>query len=48
MIDPAVCPGKPCTRGIRYPVKGVLEWLVEGMSIGACSGYCPEPPGWKS
>lgn len=32
-IDPAVCHGKPCIRGLRYPVESVLEWLAAGMSI---------------
>ena len=31
-IDPAVCHGKPCVRGLRYPVESVLEWLASGMS----------------
>ena len=32
-MDPAICHGKPCIRGLRYPVETVLEWLVGGMSI---------------
>jgi uncharacterized protein (DUF433 family) len=32
-IDPAVCHGKPCIRGMRYPVEGFLEWLASGMTI---------------
>jgi uncharacterized protein (DUF433 family) len=32
-IDPDVCHGKPCIRGLRYPVEGVLEWLSAGMTI---------------
>ena len=32
-IDPAVCHGKPCIRGLRYPVETVLEWLAGGMTI---------------
>ena len=32
-IDPAVCHGKPCIRGLRYPVENVLEWLASGVSI---------------
>lgn len=31
-IDPAVCHGEPCIRGLRYPVATVLEWLAAGMS----------------
>lgn len=32
-IDPAVCHGKPCIRGLRYPVENLLELLAGGMSI---------------
>jgi uncharacterized protein (DUF433 family) len=32
-IDPQVCHGKPCIRGLRYPVDFVLELLSSGMSI---------------
>jgi uncharacterized protein (DUF433 family) len=32
-IDPAVCHGKPCIRGLRYPVETILEWLAGGMTI---------------
>ncbi len=31
-IDSAVCHGKPCIRGLRYPVETVLEWLASGMT----------------
>lgn len=31
-IDPAVCHGKPCIRGLRYPVETLLELLSSGMS----------------
>ena len=31
-IDPAICHGKPCIRGLRYPVEHLLEWLASGMS----------------
>ena len=31
-IDPAVCHGKPCVRGLRYPVENILELLAAGMS----------------
>jgi uncharacterized protein (DUF433 family) len=33
LIDPDVCHGKPCVRGLRYPVETVLEWLSSGMSM---------------
>ena len=32
-IDPTLCHGKPCIRGLRYPVENVLEWLAGGMTI---------------
>ena len=30
-IDPAVCTGKPCIRGLRITVKDVMEYLAAGM-----------------
>jgi uncharacterized protein (DUF433 family) len=30
--SPDICHGKPCIRGLRYPVQNVLEWLASGMS----------------
>lgn len=32
-IDPAICHGKPCIRGLRYPVDFILELLSSGMTI---------------
>lgn len=32
-IDPEICHGKPCIRGLRYPVEVVLEWLSSGMTV---------------
>lgn len=32
-IDPAICHGKPCIRGLRYPVENLLELLAGGMTI---------------
>jgi uncharacterized protein (DUF433 family) len=26
-IDPQICHGKPCVRGLRYPVEFILEML---------------------
>ena len=31
-IDPDVCHGKPCIRGLRYPVELILELLSSGMT----------------
>lgn len=32
-IDPDICHGKPCIRGLRYPVEIMLELLTSGMSL---------------
>ncbi len=32
-INPDICHGKPCIRGLRYPVDTILELLSAGMSI---------------
>lgn len=31
-LAPNICHGKPCIRGLRYPVEFVLELLSSGMS----------------
>jgi uncharacterized protein (DUF433 family) len=32
-IDPDICHGKPCIRGLRYPVEIMLEMLTSGMTM---------------
>lgn len=32
-IDPDICHGKPCVRGLRYPVEQILELLSGGATI---------------
>ena len=32
-INPNICHGKPCIRGLRYPVEFILELLSSGMNI---------------
>jgi uncharacterized protein (DUF433 family) len=32
-IDPEICHGKPCVRGLRYPVAMLLELLSSGMTV---------------
>ena len=32
-IDPEVCHGKPCVRGLRYPVETLLDLLSSGMTL---------------
>jgi uncharacterized protein (DUF433 family) len=29
-IDPEICHGKPCIRGLRYPVEVILQLLSAG------------------
>lgn len=31
-VDPEICHGKPCVRGLRYPVEFILEYLAAGDS----------------
>jgi uncharacterized protein (DUF433 family) len=31
-MDPQICHGKPCIRGLRYPVETLLELLSAGMT----------------
>lgn len=31
-IDPAVCTGKPCIRGLRFPVARLLGLLAAGVT----------------
>lgn len=31
-MDPAICHGAPCVRGLRYPVTMLLELLSAGMT----------------
>ena len=32
-INPEICHGKPCIRGLRYPIESVLEYLAAGDSF---------------
>lgn len=31
-IDPSICHGKPCIRGMRWPVEVILDMLSSGMT----------------
>lgn len=31
-LNPEICHGKPCIRGLRYPVEFILELLSSGMT----------------
>ncbi len=37
-IDPSICHGKPCIRGLRYPVEMLLELLSSGMTADEILG----------
>jgi uncharacterized protein (DUF433 family) len=30
--SPEICHGKPCIRGLRYPIESILELLSSGMT----------------
>ncbi len=32
-LDPEICHGKPCIRGLRYPVESLLEYFAGGDTI---------------
>ena len=32
-MNAEICHGKPCIRGLRYPVESVLDWLAGGMTF---------------
>lgn len=32
-VDPSICHGKPCVRGLRYPVEVLLDLLGAGMTF---------------
>jgi uncharacterized protein (DUF433 family) len=32
-VDPEICHGKPCIRGLRYPVETILKYLAGGDTI---------------
>jgi uncharacterized protein (DUF433 family) len=31
-IDPEICHGKPCIRGMRWPVEVIIDMLSSGMT----------------
>lgn len=32
-VDPRICHGKPCVRGLRYPVDFLLDLQSSGMTV---------------
>ena len=41
-VDPDVCHGKPCVRGLRYPVETLLEYLAGGDSVESLLAEFPD------
>ncbi|MCF0051440.1 DUF433 domain-containing protein [Dyadobacter chenwenxiniae] len=41
-IDPDICHGKPCVRGMRWPVEVVIDMLGSGMLINEILEDHPE------
>ncbi len=41
-LDPNVCHGKPCIRGLRYPVEMVLDLLAAGTTVSELLSDYPD------
>ena len=41
-IDPEICHGKPCIRGMRWPVEVILDMLGSGMTTDEILADHPE------
>ena len=41
-VDPNICHGKPCVRGLRYPVELLLELQSSGMTTAEILGDYPD------
>ena len=41
-IAPAICHGKPCIRGMRWPVEVIIDMLGSGMSMEEILSEHPE------
>jgi uncharacterized protein (DUF433 family) len=41
-IDPEICHGKPCVRGMRWPVEVIIDMLGSGMTIEQITEDHPE------
>jgi uncharacterized protein (DUF433 family) len=42
IVDPLVCGGQPCVRGLRIPVSLVLKYLAGGRSAAEIVDEFPE------
>ena len=41
-IDPEICHGKPCIRGMRWPVEVIIDMLGSGMTTNEILEDHPE------
>ena len=41
-VDPAVCHGSPCLRGMRYPVEMIVDLLGSGMTSDEVLAHYPD------
>ena len=41
-VDPHICHGKPCVRGLRYPVEMLLELLSSEMTVAEILADYPD------
>jgi uncharacterized protein (DUF433 family) len=41
-VNPQICHGKPCVRGLRYPVEMLLDLLSSGMTAAQILADCPD------
>ncbi|MGA3143799.1 MAG: DUF433 domain-containing protein [Verrucomicrobiota bacterium] len=41
-VDPEICHGQPCVRGLRYPVEFLLELLSGEMTVGQILADYPD------
>lgn len=41
-VNPEICHGKPCVRGLRYPVETLLEYLPGGDSVETMLAEFPD------
>lgn len=41
-VDPNICHGKPCVRGLRYPVEFLLELLSSDMTAAEILADYPD------
>lgn len=41
-IDPEICHGKPCIRGMRYPVEYMMEYLAGGDTLVDLISHFPD------